>query len=84
MKEQLENVAHDFIRYANCWEDAECLKAGLKIKPTDKVLSIGSAGDNSFFLLTENPELLVAVDINRVQLHLIELKKAAFKSLDYD
>lgn len=84
MSKQLNNVQHDYIRYANCWEDADVLLEGLKIESSDRVLSIGSAGDNSFSLLSEGPELVVAVDINPVQLNLIELKKAAFKTLNYN
>ncbi len=80
---QLQNVRHDYIRYANCWEDADVLLAALQIKSNDRVLSIGSAGDNSFSLLLHNPELVVAVDINKVQLNLIELKKAAIKALSH-
>lgn len=83
MKKQLEKVDHDYIRYANCWEDADVLLEGLNIVPGDKVLSIGSAGDNSFSLLCGDPELVLAVDINAVQLQLIELKKAAFLALNH-
>jgi S-adenosylmethionine-diacylglycerol 3-amino-3-carboxypropyl transferase len=84
MKKQLNNVQHDYIRYANCWEDPDVLLEGLDVNNTDRVLSIGSAGDNSFSLLSKGPELVVAVDINPVQLNLIELKKAAFATLEYD
>ena len=80
----LSDVQHDYLRYANCWEDAEVLQAGLQVQPGDRVLSIGSAGDNSFYLLSQQPELLVAIDINEVQLKLIALKKAAFQTLRYD
>jgi S-adenosylmethionine:diacylglycerol 3-amino-3-carboxypropyl transferase len=83
MREQLKKVRHDYIRYANCWEDADILMAALDLKPGDRVLSIGSAGDNSFSMLCHDPELVVAVDINPVQLNLIELKKAAIIALDY-
>ncbi len=83
MDEQLSNVAHDYIRYANCWEDADVLLSALEVGTGDHVLSIGSAGDNSFSLLCGDPELVVAVDINLIQLHLIELKKAAFRALDH-
>jgi S-adenosylmethionine-diacylglycerol 3-amino-3-carboxypropyl transferase len=78
---QLKNVSFDLIRYANCWEDADVLLAGLQAAPGAKLLSIASAGDNSFSLLTADPELVVAVDVNPVQLHLTELKKAAFIEL---
>lgn len=85
MSEKLtDKVAFDFIRYANCWEDAEILLEGLSINPGDKILSVGSAGDNSFSMLTKNPALVVAVDINPVQLFVIELKKVAYKNLEYE
>lgn len=84
MKEQLNNVQHDYIRYANCWEDADVLLEGLDIQTNDRVLSIGSAGDNSFSLVSKGPELVLAVDINPVQLNVIELKKAAFATLEYN
>ena len=83
METHLKKVDHGYIRYANCWEDADLLLSGLDIQKGDKVLSIGSAGDNSFSLLTGTPDIVVAVDINPIQLNLIELKKAAFKALDY-
>lgn len=82
-KQQLDDkVAFDFIRYANCWEDADILLEGLEVTSGQKVLSVGSAGDNSFSLLTAAPDLMVAVDINPSQLFLIELKRACFRYLD--
>jgi len=84
MKKQLDKVQHDYIRYANCWEDADVLFEALEIQTGDRILSIGSAGDNSFSLLTGSPDFVLAVDVNPVQLQLVELKKAAFKALSYD
>ena len=83
MTKQLNNVRHDYLRYANCWEDADLLLKGLDIQAGDRVLSIASAGDNSFSLLSKSPELVVAMDINPVQLALTDLKRAAFKVLDH-
>lgn len=80
---KLEKIKHDYLRYANCWEDAEVLQKGLQVGPGDRVLSIGSAGDNCFHLLSQSPELVVAIDINVVQLKVIALKKAAFQTLSY-
>lgn len=80
----LESVDHNYLRYANCWEDADVLLDQLDVVPGDRVLSIGSAGDNCFSLLTGQPELVLAVDVNPVQLALIGLKKAAIKTLDYE
>ena len=78
---KLNEIKFDFIRYANCWEDADILSVALNIQPGDKVLSIASAGDNSFSLLLHNPSLIVGVDVNPVQLWLTELKMVAIKHL---
>lgn len=82
-KRLTDKVSFDFIRYANCWEDGEILVKGLNPDPGSKILSIGSAGDNCFSLLTTKPSLVVASDINNIQLYLIELKKAGIQSLSY-
>jgi S-adenosylmethionine-diacylglycerol 3-amino-3-carboxypropyl transferase len=78
-----EKASFRFIRYANCWEDADILLHGLAPKPGSRILSIASAGDNCFSLLTTNPQLIVAADISEVQLWLVELKKAAFLHLSH-
>jgi S-adenosylmethionine-diacylglycerol 3-amino-3-carboxypropyl transferase len=70
--------------YTNCWEDADVLLAALDPGPDDRVLSIGSAGDNSFSLLSRGPASVVVYDAWLPQLHLVELKKAAFQVLDYE
>ena len=82
MSELAQKVNFNIIRYANCWEDADILLEGLAPVSGSKILSIASAGDNSFALLTAKPELVVAVDVNKTQLHLVELKKAAIKKLN--
>ncbi len=85
MNEDLkQKVDFNIIRYANCWEDADILLEGLQPTEGCKILSIGSAGDNSFSLLTTNPEMVIAVDINKIQLHLIEFKKACIKNLEHE
>ncbi|MGZ5303363.1 MAG: DUF3419 family protein [Bacteroidia bacterium] len=77
------DVNFNILRYANCWEDAEILLHALSPKTGSKILSIGSAGDNTFSLLTTDPELVIAVDISPTQLYLIELKCACFQHLKY-
>lgn len=84
MTQLTEKVSFDFIRYANCWEDADILIKGLNPAPESKILSIGSAGDNSFSMLATNPKLVVAVDVNKIQLYLIELKKVSIQHLSYE
>ena len=82
---EIENHA-DFsrIRYAQCWEDADILLKALEVKPGDVCLSVASAGDNSLSLLAKNPAKVIAVDFNRQQIALLELKARAFKFLTYD
>lgn len=80
--EHLSSVDHGYIRYANVWEDPILLLEGLTPKGSDKILSIASAGDNAFALLRSNPSLVVAVDLNKTQLYLTELKTVAIKALN--
>lgn len=77
-------VNFELIRYANCWEDADILVEGLSPKAGNKILSVASAGDNSLSLLVTDPGIVVAVDINKIQLYLVELKKACIKILDHE
>jgi S-adenosylmethionine-diacylglycerol 3-amino-3-carboxypropyl transferase len=71
------------IRYAQCWEDADILLDALNVQPGDTCLSIASAGDNSFSLLTKNPAKVIAVDLNPAQLACAHLRKAAYARLDH-
>ncbi len=73
-----------FIRYANCWEDADLLYENLKPSKGDNILSIASAGDNSLGFLAFDPEYVLAFDVNPTQLFLSELKQKAIQYLDYD
>ncbi len=77
-----ERTRFDFIRYANCWEDPELLLGCFELRDRC-ALSIASAGDNSFSLLTLAPRKVVAFDLNPVQLALVELKKCAIARLEY-
>ena len=77
----LDTVSHDYIRYANVWEDADLLIEKLGINKGDKVLSIASAGDNALACLIKNPSIVVAVDLNKPQLYLTELRREAIRHL---
>lgn len=70
------------IRYAQCWEDSRLLTAALQ--PARRhCLSIGSAGDNSFALLADGAASVTAVEMNAAQIACIELRRAAYLSLDH-
>src|SRR5262245_23235540 len=71
------------IRYAQCWEDADILLEALDVQPGDVCLSIASAGDNALALLTRNPSRVIALDLSPAQLHCLELRVAAYKTLTH-
>lgn len=84
MAERIEDrAAFDLVRYANCWEDAAILCEALQPATGKRFLSIASAGDNSFSLLSFGAEV-VAVDLSPAQLACVALRKAAFANLSYD
>jgi S-adenosylmethionine-diacylglycerol 3-amino-3-carboxypropyl transferase len=70
------------VKYTNCWEDADLLLSRLGKIEGERVLSIGSGGENSLSLLCGEPAQLVVVDKDPVQLALFELKLAALRSLE--
>lgn len=71
------------VRYAQCWEDADVLLAGLEVREGDTCVSIASAGDNVLSLLTRNPRRVIAVDLSPAQLSCLALRVAAYKSLEH-
>lgn len=71
------------IRYAQVWEDADVLLEGLDVQPGDACLSIASAGDNTLALLVRDPERVVAVDLSFAQLACLELRIAAYRTLEH-
>ncbi len=66
------------------WEDPDSDRRALGIQPGESLVTIGSGGCNTFSLLLENPGRLFAVDINQCQSHLLELKRAAIRHLEFD
>jgi S-adenosylmethionine-diacylglycerol 3-amino-3-carboxypropyl transferase len=71
------------IRYAQCWEDADALLAGLAIQPGDSCLSIASAGDNTLALLAQSPGHVLAIDVSDAQLACLALRVAAYRRLEH-
>ena len=69
------------IRYAQCWEDADVLLAGLDVQPGDTCLSIASAGDNTLALLSKQPARVIALDLSAAQLACLGLRVAAYREL---
>ncbi|KAI1323792.1 hypothetical protein F5Y16DRAFT_331227 [Xylariaceae sp. FL0255] len=70
--------------YAFTWEDTRVDERILKLNSDDVVLAITSAGDNILSYALQRPARIHAVDLNPSQNHLLELKAAAYQSLEYE
>ncbi|KAI1362749.1 hypothetical protein F5Y08DRAFT_262482 [Xylaria arbuscula] len=70
--------------YAFTWEDTRVDERILRLKPEDVVLAITSAGDNILSYALQSPAKIHAIDLNPSQNHLLELKVAAYQSLEYE
>jgi S-adenosylmethionine-diacylglycerol 3-amino-3-carboxypropyl transferase len=81
--EAASRVDFSGIRYAQVWEDADVLLAGLDIRPGDVCLSIASAGDNALAMLTADPSRVIALDLSPAQLACLELRAAAYRTLTH-
>jgi S-adenosylmethionine:diacylglycerol 3-amino-3-carboxypropyl transferase/ubiquinone/menaquinone biosynthesis C-methylase UbiE len=77
----IDKIIKNTYAYNVIFEDTEIDVNALKIKNNDRILTICSAGDHLFYYLIENPELIVACDINPYQIYLTELKKACIDTL---
>ena len=72
-----------YIRYGQCWEDADILLEGLNIQPGDTCVSIASAGDNTLAMLTRSPSRVIALDLSPAQLACLALRVAAYRELTH-
>ncbi|MBQ3422889.1 MAG: DUF3419 family protein [Romboutsia sp.] len=74
----------DFIRYSNSWEDTDIICEALQPTSEDTVISICAAGDNPLALASYSPKKVIAIDINKTQIYLFNLKREAFRQLEYN
>ncbi|MEM7650737.1 MAG: DUF3419 family protein, partial [Pseudomonadota bacterium] len=71
--------------YPQIWEDPEVDLEALKLDSTSRIMTIASGGCNVMNYLTENPEIVKAIDLNPAHVALTRLKIAAIKHLpDYE
>jgi S-adenosylmethionine-diacylglycerol 3-amino-3-carboxypropyl transferase len=69
------------LRYSRVWEDHRLLEKGLGAGRGGEYLVVASAGCNVLNLLLHEPERIVALDLNRAQTALVELKLAGVRRL---
>lgn len=79
-----EKASFEYIRYGQCWEDADIVLEAMDVKSGDTVLSICSAGDNTLAILAKNPAKVIAIDLSSAQLFCLELRVAAYRELAYE
>ena len=73
----------DHIRYAQLWEDADVLTAGLGACAGGTLVSICAGGDNALAMLTLDPAKVVVVDLSPAQIACLRLRIGAFQSLTH-
>ncbi len=79
--ERVFTAAFSGLVYPQIWEDPEVDAEGLALGPGKRVFCIGSGGCNVMHYLLTDPEAVVAVDLNRHHVKLLELKLTAAKRL---
>tara|TARA_Y100001934_G_C12360577_1_gene780489 strand:- start:1276 stop:2460 length:1185 start_codon:yes stop_codon:yes gene_type:complete len=76
-------IHQNFLLFNTCWEDPRLDRQALALSSKDTVAVITSAGCNALDYLLDDPAHVHAVDVNPLQNHLLELKVAAIRELDY-
>ena len=71
------------IVYNQCWEDPRLDRVALQLTPQDRVVVITSAGCNAIDCALAGAGHVHAVDMNPKQNHLLELKLAGVRHLNY-
>lgn len=71
------------LNYSSCNEDGLTELRALDLAQGDHVCCITGSGDRALHVLLGNPAQVSAFDLNPAQNHLLELKMAAIRTLDY-
>jgi S-adenosylmethionine-diacylglycerol 3-amino-3-carboxypropyl transferase len=80
----LASARDDRLFFAQVREDPRVELAALDVQPTDRVVVVSSGGCTALSLLGAGARAVHAIDVNRAQNHLVELKVAAICRLPRD
>ncbi|MBI1337696.1 MAG: DUF3419 family protein [Phycisphaera sp.] len=81
MMERLFTLWFGGFVYNQIWEDPRVDIEAMQLTPNSRILTIASGGCNILNYLVEQPEKIVAVDLNRHHMHLTRLKIEALRHL---
>lgn len=81
--EAAEHAEFSMIRYAQCWEDADILLPALNIQNGSSILSVASAGDNSFAMLVKDPAKVYVIDLSPAQIACVKIRIAMYRILTH-
>ncbi|MEQ8815577.1 MAG: DUF3419 family protein [Thalassobaculum sp.] len=81
LQERLFTLAFSGLVYPQIWEDPEIDIAAMGPLEGKRIVSIASGGCNALAYLTERPEKIITVDLNRHHVALNRLKHAAITHL---
>ncbi|HEU4994873.1 MAG TPA: DUF3419 family protein [Gemmatimonadaceae bacterium] len=80
----LSSARDDRLYFAQVREDPRVELSALTVQPTDRVVAVSSGGCTALSLLGAGAREVHAVDVNRTQNHIVELKAAAVGGLSRD
>jgi len=69
--------------YTQIWEDPACDLEAMAVESHHRIITIASAGCNALAYLLADPAEVVAVDLNRAHLALLDLKAGALRAFDH-
>ena len=68
--------------YTQIWEDPACDLEAMAVESHHRIITIASAGCNALAYLLADPAEVIAVDLNRAHLALLDLKMGALRAFD--
>jgi S-adenosylmethionine-diacylglycerol 3-amino-3-carboxypropyl transferase len=71
------------LRVTQGWEDVDILLDGLDVRAGDRCFAVSGAADVALSMLAYGASQVVAIDRSQAQLALLELKAAAFRTLNH-
>jgi S-adenosylmethionine-diacylglycerol 3-amino-3-carboxypropyl transferase len=81
LQERLFTFAFSKLVYPQIWEDPDVDRDALRLKSGDRLIAIASGGCNVLSYLIDDPQEILAVDLNGAHIALNRLKLAGLKAL---